>query len=46
MHNTKMSSSGDCVLVLALLHHKMERESALTDGSADCFENTQCAPST
>ena len=23
----------------------MEREGALTDGSADCIENAQCAPS-
>ena len=32
-------------LALPPLHHKMEREGALTDGSADCIENTQCAPS-
>jgi hypothetical protein len=42
---TRMSSSGDCALGLAPAPSTMARENALTDGSADCIENTQCAPS-
>jgi len=45
MHHNRTSSSGDCALGLAPASSADEREGALTDGSADCGENTQCAPS-
>jgi transposase len=32
-------------LALPSLHRMMKRKGVLTDGSADCIENTQCAPS-
>src|ERR1700722_10926259 len=45
VHHKQTPSSGDCVLGQAPAPSQMEREGVLTDGSADCIENTQCAPS-
>jgi len=44
MHYTQISSFGDCALDLAPAPSTMARE-APSVGSADCIENTQCAPS-
>ena len=42
---TKRRVPATAPLALPPLHHKIEREGAPTDGSTDCIENTQCAPS-
>jgi hypothetical protein len=42
MRHNETPSSG--ALPLPPLHQMMKRKGALTDGSAGCIENTQCAP--